>query len=70
MPAHKNTKRNNFKSVEELNAYFALKSKNEIYYQMASIFKEINNDKEISSQTAFIDLLSVSSSENSIGKLL
>jgi len=33
------------KSAEMSNSYFALKSKNEIYYQMASIFKQVANDE-------------------------
>ena len=35
------------KDVKAFNAYFALKSQNEIYYQMASIFKEVTSDEEI-----------------------
>lgn len=34
------------KNVQTSRFYFALKSKNEIYFQMASIFKEISNDKD------------------------
>ena len=35
------------KGGKTFNTYFALKSQNEIYYQMASIFKEIAIDEEI-----------------------
>jgi len=34
------------KDVQTSNFYFALKSQNEIYFQMASIFKEASNDKK------------------------
>ena len=67
MSSYKNTKKKNCKNVEKFNAYFALKSKNELYYQMASIFKEITHDKEISAQTAFSDLLAVNSSKTLLG---
>ncbi|MBT3388418.1 MAG: hypothetical protein HN417_10835 [Desulfobacula sp.] len=33
------------KDVQSSNFYFALKSQNEIYFQMASIFKEASSDK-------------------------
>ena len=33
------------KSVQTANSYFALRSQNEIYYQMASIFKQVANDE-------------------------
>ncbi|MBU1344655.1 MAG: hypothetical protein KKE44_11925 [Proteobacteria bacterium] len=33
------------KSVEKPNSYFALRSENEIYFQMASIYKQVANDK-------------------------
>jgi hypothetical protein len=63
MSTYKNTKRMNIKSVKKFDAYFALKSKNEIYYQMASIFKEVSNEKKISTQTAFMGLLTYNSSK-------
>ncbi len=34
------------KDVQTSNFYFALKSQNEIYFQMASIFKEASNNKQ------------------------
>ena len=34
------------KDMPQPNFYFALKSKNEIYFQMASIFKEVTNNKD------------------------
>ncbi len=34
------------KDVQPSNFYFALKSQNEIYFQMASIFKEASNYKK------------------------
>jgi len=34
------------KDVQTSNFYFALKSQDEIYYQMASIFKEASNDRK------------------------
>ncbi len=39
------TKRNK-ENIQMCMQYFALKSNNEIYYQMASIFKEITNDEQ------------------------
>ena len=34
------------KDVQTSNFYFALKSQDEIYYQMASIFNEASNDRK------------------------
>ena len=34
------------KMAQTSNFYFALKSKNEIYFQMASIFKAVTNDRD------------------------
>ena len=51
------------KSAEMSNSYFALKSKNEIYYQMASIFKEVSRDTNNMEKNIFTRLLIDNSSD-------
>jgi hypothetical protein len=47
--------------------YGALKSKNEVYFQMASLFKEVTKDeKKIEAQ--WVDLILKSNSSNISGK--
>ena len=41
------------------NSYFALKSQNEIYYQMASIFKEATNDEDKLAKEVLTGLLTI-----------
>ncbi|MCK5162392.1 MAG: hypothetical protein KAQ72_01675 [Desulfobacula sp.] len=48
---------NKGKSVETFNPCFALKSQNEIYYQMASILKEAARDKNNIEEEIFSKLL-------------
>ena len=46
MAAPKTGKKKSLKKHQEINTYFALRSKNEIYYQMASVFKAVTKDKD------------------------
>ncbi|MFH2058731.1 MAG: hypothetical protein ABIJ59_07510 [Pseudomonadota bacterium] len=56
-------KKNMKKRIQPSNAYVAIKAQNEIYYQMASIFKVINHDKGKLSQKIVNKYLSDHSSE-------
>ena len=51
------------KGVQASNFYFGLKSKNEIYFQMASIFKEVTNDEDKLAKTIFNGFLTGDSSK-------
>ena len=51
------------KDTQTSSFYFALKSKNEIYFQMASIFKEITNDGEELTKELFDGILIEDSSK-------
>jgi hypothetical protein len=51
------------KSAGISNSYVALKSKNEIYYQMASIFKEVSRDTNNMEKNIFTRLLIDNSSD-------
>ncbi len=53
----------NRKDTRKSNFYFALKSENEIYFQMASIFQEITNDGEELTKEFFNGFLLKKSSE-------
>ena len=56
------------KGVQASNFYFGLKSKNEIYFQMASIFKEVTNDEDKLAKTIFNGFLISDSSKISMEK--
>lgn len=45
------------KNVEASGFYFALKSKNEVYFQMASIFREITNEEDEFAKKIFKGML-------------
>jgi len=51
------------KNAQTPSFYFALKSKNEIYFQMASIFKAVTNDGEELAQEFFNGFLLEDSSK-------
>ncbi|MCP3871780.1 MAG: hypothetical protein GY699_01285 [Desulfobacteraceae bacterium] len=53
-------------NVEISNSYFALKSQDEIYYQMASIFKEAANDENDLAKKIFSGVLTGNTSEISL----
>ncbi len=48
--------------------YFAVKAKDDIFYQMASIFKEITGDDEIESKKLFSSMISQNTSDFSLEK--
>jgi len=49
--AHSKTgKQQNLKKPQRIHSYFAIRSQNEIYYQMASVFKAVTKDEEESTQ--------------------
>ncbi len=52
-----------FKNHHSSNSYFAVKAKNDIFYQMASIFKEITKDEEIESKKLFSSMISQNASD-------
>ncbi|WP_299983690.1 hypothetical protein [Desulfobacula sp.] len=58
------------KTVQSANSYFALKSQNEIYYQMASIFKEITNVEDKLAKKNFNGFLKINQSEIFLENLL
>ncbi len=43
--------------------YFAVKAKDDVFYQMASIFKEITKDKESESKELFSSMLPQNTSD-------
>jgi len=45
------------RNAETINSYFALKSQNELYYQMASIFKEVANGEDKLAEKIFSGIL-------------
>jgi hypothetical protein len=51
-------------------AYFALKSKNEIYYQMASIFKAVATDENQMGKKILSRLLTKNHSEKALENFL
>ncbi len=53
-------------NIEISNSYVALKSQNEIYFQMASIFKHVASDKDDLAQKIFSGVLTGHSSEISL----
>ncbi len=58
------------KRFQKPNSYFALKSQNEVYYQMASIFKAVTHDEDKLKQKVSTRVLSKKSSEIYLGSLL
>ena len=54
---------NKKKRIQQSNSYVAVKAQNEIYYQMASIFKVISHDKGELAQKYFNKYLPDHSSE-------
>jgi len=63
MAAHKVGKNGNLKRIQKPNTYFALKSQNELYYQMASIFIAVTRDEEKLEQMVFKKFFPGNSSE-------
>jgi len=59
MAAPKTEKKKRFKKNQGINTYFALRSKNELYYQMASVFKAVTKDKEELTQEMIGALMSI-----------
>ena len=53
MSAHKVEKKGSPKQNQKSNTYFALKSQNELYYQMASIFVAVTGDEDKLEQMVF-----------------
>lgn len=53
----KSVVKNRKKRVRSSNLYYAVKSKNEIYYQMASIFKEVSKDEKSFAKKIFSNVL-------------
>jgi len=51
------------KTFKNSNSYFALKSQNELYYQMASIFKAVTKNEDKLEQKVFYKVLSGNSSD-------
>jgi len=48
---------NKKKRVRSSHLYYAMKSKNELYYQMASIFKEVSKDEDSFTKKIFSRVL-------------
>lgn len=60
MAAIKTGKKKNMKKPQAIKPYFAVRSKNEIYYQMASVFKAVTKDEEELTQKMLWNLMSMS----------
>lgn len=58
------------KRFNKANSYFALKSKNEVYYQMASIFKAVTHNEDKLTKKILTKILSKNSSEIYLESLL
>ncbi len=59
MAASKIVKKKNMKTPQTIKPYFAVRSKNEIYYQMASVFKAITKDEDELTQKMLGSLISM-----------
>ena len=55
----KRSKQQNLKKLRQAHSYFAIKSQNEIYYQMASIFKAATKNEEELTQRMLGTILSM-----------
>ncbi len=56
-------KKENAKNHHSYSPYFAVKAKDDIFYQMASIFKEITRDDEIESKKLISSMISQNRSD-------
>ena len=63
MTRSKRGKQQNLKKTHQAHSYFAIKSQNEIYYQMASIFKAATKNEEELTQRMLGTLLSMKKPE-------
>ncbi|MFA5904326.1 MAG: hypothetical protein WC836_10360 [Desulfobacula sp.] len=59
MAASKTGKKKSLRKPQTIHTYFALRSKNEIYYQMASVFKAVTKDKDELTQEMLGTLMSI-----------
>ena len=53
------TGKKNLKKPQAIKPYFAVRSKNEIYYQMASVFKAVTKDEDELTRNMFGSLMSM-----------
>ena len=59
MVASKTGKKKNLKKPTAIKPYFAIRSKNEVYYQMASVFKAVTKDEDELTQKMLGSLISM-----------
>ncbi|OGR36095.1 MAG: hypothetical protein A3J80_01780 [Desulfobacula sp. RIFOXYB2_FULL_45_6] len=59
MAASKTGKKKGMKKTQAIHTYFAVRSQNELYYQMASVFKAVTKDKDELTQEMLGNLISM-----------
>jgi len=59
MAASKTRVKKNMKRFQEIKPYFAVRSKHEVYYQMASMFKAVTKNEDELTQKMFGSLMSM-----------
>ncbi len=62
----RNFQNKKFKDHHSNSSYFAVKAKNDVFSQMASIFKEITKDEESESKKLFSNMISKNASNISL----